>query len=161
MNAVKKIGVFLAIGFGTGLSPVASGTVGTLLGIPLVLVISAFLDSGYGFSLPVIVCCALLVVLAIPICQLAEDHFLKKDDGRIVADEYLIFPICMIGLPLDPVWFLIAFLTFRFFDIVKVQPANLMQNFKGGAGIVLDDVVAALYSLGANHLLLLAWSTWA
>jgi phosphatidylglycerophosphatase A len=157
MTLVSKLGVLLGTGLGTGFSPVASGTVGTLLGIPLVLLASVLLDPEYGASFPVLLYCLVLSLVAVPICQIAENHFQKKDDGRIVADEYLTFPICMIGIPLEPTWFLIAFLSNRFFDIVKVPPAYQVQRFKGGVGIVLDDVIAALYSLAFNHLLLWSW----
>ena len=158
MNVTTRLSVILGTGFGTGLSPVASGTVGTLLGLPLVYIASQYVE--YTFSLPVIAYCILLSLIAIPICQGAENHFKKKDDGRIVADEYLTFPICMIGLPLDPVWFLIAFLSNRFFDITKIPPAYQAQRIQGGLGIVVDDVIAAIYSLGFNHLLFWAWRTW-
>lgn len=154
MTVFSKLGVFLGTGLGTGFSPVAPGTVGTLLGIPLVILASFFFDTEYGMSLPILLYCLALSLVAVPICQAAENHFQKKDDGRIVADEYLTFPICMIGIPLEPVWFLIAFLSNRFFDIVKIPPAFQAQRLSGGVGIVLDDVIAALYSLAFNHFLL-------
>ena len=154
MNVISKMGVFLATGMGTGFSPVAPGTVGTLLGIPLVILAGRLLDPNYSASISVMVFCAVLSLLAVPICQVVENHFKKKDDGRIVADEYMTFPICMIGIPLEPTWFLVAFLSNRFFDIVKIPPAYQAQRFKGGVGIVLDDVIAAFYSLAFNHLLL-------
>jgi len=151
MSAMKRlsgrVALLLATGFGTGLSPWASGTVGSLLALPLV-----------WFCWPVLawpqqaILAVLLAMLAIPVCGAAERYFRTKDDGRIVADEYLTFPICMIGLPgQDPVTLLVAFLTCRIFDIWKPQPADSLQSVKGGAGIVLDDVVAALYSLAVNH----------
>ncbi|NLB56628.1 MAG: phosphatidylglycerophosphatase A, partial [Lentisphaerae bacterium] len=88
-----------------------------------------------------------------PICSVAEKHFNKKDDGRIVADEYLAFPISMIGLPLTPAMFLLAFITFRIFDVLKPFPACKLQMLKGGLGIVIDDVIACLYALALNHMI--------
>ncbi len=70
----------------------------------------------------------------------------------MVADEYLTFPICMIGLPFNPWVLLVAFISCRFFDIVKLPPANQLQRVKGGLGIVIDDVFASLYSLAVNHI---------
>ncbi len=137
----------LATGFGTGYSPFASGTVGTLLALPLVWIVWPYTAWPVQALLAVI-----LALLAIPICSAAERHFQTKDDGRIVADEYLTFPICMIGLPAGPVMLLIAFVTARIFDIFKPPPANQLQAVKGGAGIVLDDVMASFYSLAVNHL---------
>jgi len=139
----------LATGFGTGLSPFASGTVGTLPALPLIWFLWPVMDSWpwqAGLA-------AVLSLIAIPICSAAERQFQTKDDGRIVADEYLTFPICMIGLPMNPLMLAIAFVSARIFDIVKPEPANRLQAVKGGAGIVLDDVVASLYSLAINHLI--------
>ena len=75
-------------------------------------------------------------------------------DQRIVADEFLTFPICMIGLPVTlEHWWLVAmaFLTFRICDILKPPPAHQLQRLHGGLGVVADDFFAALYSLGINH----------
>ena len=143
---MKSLGLILATGFGLGLSPVASGTVGTLLGLPIVYGM-AYIPSLIGQT----GLCVLLAILAVPICDIAEKRFQKKDDGRIVADEYLTFPICMLGLPLHPLVLLVAFLSNRFFDIVKIPPAYQLQRLPGGWGIVMDDVMAAIYSLGFNH----------
>ncbi len=139
----------IATGFGTGFSPVASGTVGTLLAIPFVWGVWPLLGD---WTLQLVLA-VVLAVLAIPVCSVAERHFQTKDDGRIVADEYLIFPICVIGLPATPRMLAIAFVTARVFDIWKPPPANGLQSLKGGTGIVLDDVVAAMYSLIVNHLI--------
>lgn len=144
---MQRMILWLATGFGLGYSPVASGTVGSLWGILL----AWFL---IRFPLPVQIAAATaLAVAAIPICDQAENVLGEKDDGRIVADEYLTFPICMLGLPfVEHPWLLLAgFCTMRFFDIIKPSPAREMQHLRGGLGIVLDDVVAALYSLLLNH----------
>ncbi len=148
-SPVRKFTILLATAFGLGLSPVASGTVGTVLGVGLVLVLP-FQNLVWQICLS-----AVLVVLAIPICSIAETHFGKKDDGRIVADEYMTFPICLIGLAwqTSPYLLAVAFLTHRVFDILKPFPAWRIQRLKGGAGIVLDDVVSSLYALAANHLI--------
>ncbi len=147
-----RLATWLACGFGLGYSPVASGTVGTLLGLPLAwLMVQAY---GHPLMVPLqLLFCALLVGLAIWCCHLAEAHYRVKDDGRIVADEYLIFPISMIGLP--GLWwvYLMAFLTSRIFDITKPPPARQMERLGGGLGIVADDAMAACYALAANHLI--------
>jgi len=132
-----------------GLSPIASGTTGTLLGIPLIFCLATV------WSGPVIwqICWgAVLAAVAVPLCDLAEKHFKRKDDGRIVADEYLTFPICMLGLPICIPVLVMAFLTNRFLDIIKPPPARRLQDLPGGLGIVADDVVSCLYSLALNHL---------
>lgn len=144
---VRKITIILASGFGLGLSPIAPGTAGTLLGLVVIL--------GLPFTSIVYQIClaAVLVVLAIPICTIAEKHFGKKDDGRIVVDEYMTFPICLLGLAWQshPYLLAVAFLTHRIFDIIKPFPAFQIQKLGGGRGIVLDDVFSSIYALAANH----------
>jgi len=146
---VERGAVMLATGFGLGLVPVASGTFGTILALPLVWMIWEWFGLGIGWQ---IMLSAALSLLAIPICSVAERHYGTKDDGRIVADEYMTFPLCMIGLPWNPWVVLLSFLSCRFFDIAKPAPADRLQRIKGGTGIVIDDVVASLYSLIFNHL---------
>ena len=142
--------LLLAIGLGTGLLP-ASGTAGALLGVPLTLALPWLgLSSAWSRA----VACLVLSLAAVPLCEIAERHYGRKDDGRIVADEYLTFPIVMLGLPHAPVVFMVAFLTSRFFDIVKPPPARQLQEVRGGLGIVADDVVACLFSLLTNHAIL-------
>lgn len=149
-NPVHRLVTWLATGLGLGYSPFASGTVGSVWGVAIVWGLYA-----WGVSQPAYIAwCVVFVLLAIPICHMGEQVFKKKDDGRIVADEYLTFPICMIGLyPFvgDHWWLLpMAFCTNRFFDILKLPPAAQLEYIPGGAGITLDDVAASLYSLIAN-----------
>lgn len=140
--------VLLATGFGLGLSPVASGTAGTLLGLAIMLGLAPL----WSGALPAQIIAALgLILLAIPICDVAEKHFGRKDDGRIVADEFMTFPIGLLGLPLSPGVLALAFFTNRVFDVLKPFPANGLQRLPGGLGVVVDDGVAALYSLLVNH----------
>lgn len=149
---MKNIWVMLATGFGLGLSPVASGTFGALLGIPLTVVLFSWQKDWLvqaGIAI-------LLVLIAIPVCDMAEKILGgKKDDGRIVADEYLTIPLTMIGLPLHPVMLGAAFLTHRVLDIVKPPPARGLQRLPGGLGITIDDAISSLYALGVNWALYL------
>jgi len=146
----KKGVTAIASGFGLGYSPFASGTVGSLWGVLIVLGLASL-----NLSLPTYIAVSVgLTLLAIPICHIAEQVFQKKDDGRIVADEFMTFPICVIGLTpyfADHWWLLpFAFCTNRFFDIVKLPPADQMEHLSGGVGITLDDAAASFYSLIAN-----------
>lgn len=144
-RAIQAAANTLATGFGLGLSPAVPGTVGTLPGL---LIVMAVWPHGLTWQ---IAAAALLPLLAIPICDGAERRFGVKDDQRIVADEYLTFPIAMVGLPLVPWVVVMAFVSARTFDIVKPPPARRLQDLHGGWGIVIDDVLASLYSLAANH----------
>lgn len=144
----KKIVIWLAMGFGAGRCPVGSGTVGTLLGVLIVLAMARL---GLGWQIGV---AAILAVAAIPICDAAERQFGTKDDHRIVADEYLTFPLCVLGLPwMEHPWLLgMAFVVNRVMDVVKPPPARQIQVLRGGWGVALDDVISSLYALGVNHL---------
>ena len=92
-------------------------------------------------------------LLAIPFCEVAEQALGVKDDGRIVADEWMLFPIALIGIPVLalPWWSMaVFFVVVRLVDIVKPWPARGLQSVPGGRGIVIDDFIANLYSLGIN-----------
>ncbi len=145
---INKLCVWIALGFGLGRSPIAPGTVGTLLGIPLAWGISRL--PGLFWQVPAAL---LLALVCIPITTVAEKALGgEKDDGRIVADEYLTFPICLLGLPWTEsgqAWLLpAAFALNRAFDIIKPFPAYRLQALKGGVGITIDDLIASCYALG-------------
>ena len=83
----------------------------------------------------------------------AERSLGVKDDGRITADEWMLYPIALIGIPiLELPWTAMAvfFAVIRLVDIVKPPPARQLQAFHGGFGIVIDDFIANLYSLAIN-----------
>lgn len=138
---------WIAVGFGTGLSPVAPGTVGTLLGLPLAWGVMN-LSNVWTQS----IVCLVLTLLAIPICGAAEKIIGGKDPGCIVADEYLTLPIAIIGLS-SPWALLSGYVFHRIFDITKPPPIKQLQHIHGGFGITIDDFLAALLALGCNHLL--------
>ena len=147
---LQKMAVFVATGFGLGLlTPIAPGTVGSLPGVLLALWTSQQrvplqLLAGLSLSL-----------LAVPICGTAERVLKKKDDGRICADEWMLFPICVLGLPLTQnLWLVpVCFVVARVCDIIKPPPARQLQAIHGGIGIVIDDLFASLYALAINHAL--------
>jgi phosphatidylglycerophosphatase A len=150
LHPVKYILLAAATGFGLGLSPFASGTAGALLGIPLMFCLAPLWKGPLAGQ---IISCLILAAAAVPVCGAAEKHFQRKDDRRIVADEYLTFPIGLIGLPLCLPAFLLAFVTNRVLDILKPFPACVAQRLPGGWGIVADDFISAAYSLALNHVL--------
>ena len=144
----RKLTLFAASGFGLGLAvPFAPGTFGSLPGLAL-----AFATTALPVSVQIPLCTA-LTLLAVPICGAAEEYLGIKDDGRIAADEWMLFPLAVIGLPLQSLpWWEIAlfFLAVRTIDIVKPWPCRSLQSIPGGRGIVVDDFVANLYSLAIN-----------
>lgn len=140
----------LAFGFGSGLAPVAPGTFGTLVAIPPYLLL-ATLD--WPFYLAAVV---LALVAGIYICDYTSKALGVADHGAIVWDEIVGFWITMIAVPLAWQWIVAGFVLFRLFDIVKPWPIrNVDAKMKGGAGVMLDDVLAGLYALGCLQLALL------
>jgi phosphatidylglycerophosphatase A len=133
--------VLLATGFGAGYSPIASGTAGTLIAIPIYFFISAIPSPIYEITL------AAFFFLSIWISENAEIFFKRKDDGRIVIDEMMGFFITMLWIPKTARFIVIGFFLFRFFDILKPFPIRqLEKKIKGGFGVVLDDVLAGIYA---------------
>ena len=146
----QKMSVFVATGFGIGLvAPVAPGTFGTFPGVVL-----ALWTARQPLLLQLCVCIG-MTLLAVPICDVAERVLGKKDDGRICADEWMLFPICVLGLPLTQnLWLVpVCFVVARVCDIIKPPPARQLQAIHGGIGIVIDDLFASLYALAINHAL--------
>ena len=144
----RKMTLFVASGFGLGLvAPFAPGTFGSLPGLALAFAVTML---PVWMQIPV---CTALTLLAVPVCDAAERYLGIKDDGRIAADEWMLFPIAVIGLPLLslPLWEIaVFFLVVRIIDIVKPYPCRSLQSIPGGRGIVVDDFVANLYSLAVN-----------
>ncbi len=146
---LRRIVLTVATGFGTGLSPFASGTVGTLVGVLLFW----FLAPPYVGWLAYIVASAVLIVLAILVSTAAEAVYQKTDDGRVVIDEIVGYLVAMLWAPHTWQAVLTGFVLFRFFDIVKPPPARGLQSLRGGLGIVVDDLVAGAYACVILHLL--------
>ena len=154
---MKKFSLFIATGFGLGLiAPVAPGTVGSIPGVALAYAVCAL---PLWLQIPV---CMALTLLAVPFCEIAERILGVHDDGRITADEWMLYPVAFIGIPLAeiPWWsMLVFFAVVRFIDIVKPWPARGLQSLAGGRGIVIDDFVANLYALAVNWGIYLAFFT--
>jgi len=145
----KYISIF-ASGFGLGYLPF-SGTIGSLWGILLSFLIGILRLSVFSQ----IILALLFIVIAIPVCDVVEKYFGKKDDRRIVADEFMTFPVVLIAIPwLERPWFLgVAFVVARILDVIKPPPARQSQKLKGGLGVVMDDVISNVYSLIILHLI--------
>jgi len=148
MGSLRKFALFLATGCGIGLvAPFAPGTFGSLPGVALAYAVALL---PLVWQMPA---CLVLTLLAIPICDSAERTLGIVDDGRITADEWMLYPIALVGLPLGdlPWWsMLVFFAVVRAVDIIKPPPARKLQCLPGGRGIVIDDFLANLYSLVLN-----------
>ena len=134
---------FLSLGFGSGLSPYAPGTMGTLVAIPLYLLLSQLELLTY-----------LIVVVAgfligIYLCDKTSKALGVHDHSGIVWDEFIGYWITMIAIPaVTWQWILAGFVLFRLFDIAKPWPVKVAdKRVPGGFGIMLDDLLAGLYAL--------------
>ena len=139
----RRLTLLLATGFGTGYSPKAPGTVGTLAAVLPLLLLQQLPLSAYGAI--VIVCC----LAGIMICSKADTYLGSHDNKAIVWDEFCGYWITMFAAPAGWMPIVLGFALFRFFDIVKPWPVSWAdKNIQGGIGVMLDDILAGL----------LAWS---
>ena len=138
---MKHFFLILATGFGVGYSPIAPGTLGTLIAIPIYFFLSEITSPLYEITL------IGFFFLSVWISENAERFFAKKDDQRIVIDEIVGFLISMLWVPKTLPFIIMGFFLFRFFDILKPFPIRRFEKlFKGGFGVVLDDVLAGVYA---------------
>lgn len=138
---MKHFILILATGFGVGYSPIAPGTLGTLIAIPVYYFLSNISSPIYEITL------VGFFFLSVWISESAEIFFGKKDDQRIVIDEIMGFLVTMLWVPKTAILMVIGFFLFRFFDILKPFPIRrLEKRLKGGYGVVLDDVLAGVYA---------------
>jgi phosphatidylglycerophosphatase A len=142
----KKIKEMVATSFFVGYFPFMPGTMGTLVGAVLYVLLSAL--NIYYYILAI----AVLLVLAVWVSDYAEKHIFKiKDAPHIVIDETVGFLIAMTSFTFDRSlesvkYLVIGFILFRVFDILKPYPIKDSQKIEGGFGIVIDDVLAAVYT---------------
>ena len=138
---MRHFTLLLATGLGVGYSPRAPGTLGTLVAIPVYYFLSNVPFPLYEITL------IGFVFLSVWVSGNAEIFFGKKDDQRIVIDEIIGFLTTMLWVPKTIRFVIIGFFLFRFFDILKPFPIRrLEKGFKGGFGVVLDDVLAGVYA---------------
>ena len=138
----------LATGFGSGLSPKAPGTAGSLAAVPFCYLLGLA-------SLPLK---ATIIVVAFAIgvyaCQKATDAIGIDDHGGIVWDEFVGMFITVACLPNTLAWLIAGFVVFRIFDIWKPWPIGPIDaKLKGGLGIMLDDVIAGVFALAVLKLI--------
>jgi phosphatidylglycerophosphatase A len=130
---------FIALGFGSGLIPLAPGTWGTLAAIPLYL-----LMAGASWELYLILTLSAFF-LGVSVCGKVSSELGVHDDSRIVWDEVVGYILTMFLAPITWIWIIVGFFLFRFFDIWKPQPIRYIdRHIHGGLGIMMDDVLAAI-----------------
>lgn len=133
---------FLSFGFGTGYIPKAPGTAGTLVGVALYIPLQFLSDIIYAVVL------VMMFLLGCWLCAKTSAVLGTHDHGAIVWDEIVGYLLTMLAAPVGWAWIVLGFLLFRLFDILKPWPISWFdKQVKGGFGIMLDDVIAAIFGL--------------
>ncbi len=141
---------FLALGFGSGLSPWAPGIMGSMAALPLVWLFSQYLSVGEW-----ILAVLLLSVFGVYLCHKTAEAMQVHDHGGIVWDEIAGMLIAFIAVPISLSTLVAGFVLFRILDIFKPWPISwLDRSLHGGWGIMMDDLVAGLGTLAVLHLAL-------
>ncbi len=140
-RAGRALAVVIGTGCGTGFSPFASGTVGSLLGVALYLPLAVAGLPAVGLA------AALLFPVGVWAAGVCGARYGAHDHGRIVIDEILGQLIALATFPAKPGWLLLGFLLFRAFDIWKPFPARRIdEQWRTPVGVMTDDVVAGVYA---------------
>lgn len=135
----KNPAIWIATWFGCGLMRPAPGTWGTIGGLPLGLILLL------GGELYLIAGIMLIFTLGLWACRKFEEMTGTHDNSMIVVDEVAGIMIALLGSTLSPVSIVLAFVLFRFFDILKPWPIRALdRNVKGPLGVMIDDVAAGL-----------------
>ncbi|MCX7759740.1 MAG: phosphatidylglycerophosphatase A [Hydrogenothermaceae bacterium] len=152
MNFSEKIAMFLGTSFYLGRFPIAPGTVGTLGALPFFYL---YWNKGLlaQFSITISV-----ILIGIWASHIISQKFQDKDPSFVTIDEIAGYMITMIGI--DPskyqlnqllIYFILGFVIFRIVDILKPPPIKSLEKYPMGIGIMLDDVLAGVYSFLILH----------
>ncbi len=137
----------LATWFGSGLLPKAPGTWGSLAALPFAYLIVA-LTGTWGL----LAAAVLAILVGVWAAGVYSARSGQADPQRVVIDEVAGQWLALVPVAQDLRLYAVAFLAFRFFDIVKVWPAGRIdRELKGGWGIMLDDVVAGIYAAALSY----------
>ncbi len=134
----------LFTGLYSGYCPIAPGTAGTIIAFLLyVLEYCFFGEVSWIINLLIVLS---LIYPSIKLCDTGEKFFKKKDPSEIVLDEIFGYWISVLFYPFNWKIAILAFFLFRAFDILKPYPVNKFDRLPGGFGIMMDDVMAGIYS---------------
>jgi len=134
---------FVALGFGAGLAPVAPGTFGTLLALPIFWLLAPRLD-----PTAFLIVIGFMFLAGVWVCDRTGRDLGVPDHQAMVWDEVVAFLLVLFFTPPSLVWLALAFLLFRLFDVLKPGPIRYIElRFRGGFGVMIDDLVAAFITL--------------
>ena len=139
---MNKFSVFITTLFGVGFFPKAPGTAGTFFAMVLYYVLAVVLNINW-----IIIYTSLLFITFVSVYLIYKaEETLGHDSPKIVIDELIGYFTAVIFLPKTIIVLFLAFIVFRFFDIKKPEPVNVSQKLPGGWGVVIDDVIAGIYT---------------
>ncbi|WP_045857073.1 phosphatidylglycerophosphatase A family protein [Teredinibacter purpureus] len=131
--------LLFAFGFGSGLSPIVPGTMGTLMAVPLYWLLASL---ALPYYIGVVIVAS---VVGIYLCGYASKVLGVHDHKGIVWDEFVGLWITLIAVPFSWQTLMAGFVLFRFFDMVKPWPISVVdRKVHGGFGIMVDDVLAGI-----------------
>jgi phosphatidylglycerophosphatase A len=149
---MRSLIIFFATGIYSGYSPVAPGTAGSVVGLFFIWIF--FGPLWMRSPALCLLVFALLFAVSCWISDRAEKIFEEHDSGKIVIDEVLGMAATMFGNPLSFPYLMLGFLIFRVFDVIKPWPASWFdRKLRNGAGVMLDDLAAAIYANIVLHII--------
>ncbi len=138
----EKPSHFIAFGFGSGAVPFAPGTFGTLMAIPFYFTMQSLSHSLY------LLLTIIITLASMWLCHRVAKEINVHDHSGMCLDEIVGYLVTMYAAPHGLAWIIAGFLLFRLFDIWKPWPIRYIdEHASGGIGIILDDVLAGIYSL--------------
>jgi phosphatidylglycerophosphatase A len=147
INIIEKI---IGSGLFTGYIPFASGTFGSLAALCIYLI------PGFENKYVLIPIIVIVSVAGIFIGNKFESAY-GKDPKQCTIDEFAGTWISFLLIPKEPIIIITVFIIWRIFDIIKIYPANSAEKLEGGLGIMLDDIIAGLYSMVLGYILTLVF----
>jgi len=134
----------IACGFGSGMAPFASGTFGTLFAWASYPFLRGIFPDDLAFGIFLL----LAFAIGVTACQITGRNLGMPDHGAIVWDEIMPFWLVLFMTPDTLLWQLVAFFWYRLFDTFKPPPANWFDaQMKNGLGVMMDDIIAAAYTI--------------
>ena len=150
-----KIREFLFTAFYAGYSPLAPGTMGTLVAMAVYVIENLIFNNIDPVKLNLFNFIFLLIIIypSIKLADSAEKFYNTKDPQQVVIDEVLGYWTGVLFIPFSFSYAVMAFIFFRLFDITKPFPIHSFESLPGGLGIIMDDIIAGIYTLACMHII--------
>ena len=140
-----NLSVIISTFFGAGYFPKVPGTTGTLIATLVYLLLPVKLFGSLEKNVIFLICVLIVCFISVFFISKAETK-LGHDNSKIILDEFLGYFIAVVFLPKTIIIAVFAFILFRFFDIFKPEPVNVLQKLPAGWGVMADDIMAGVYT---------------